>query len=148
MRKKILIAILFIVVSIAITQYGKTNEVESNNIEVLPVEPVVPVVKIDTNKNLSVKQILQTVPKKYGVNPKIVENVAFCESTLRYNAVGDGGHAYGILQFHKPTFLQFEKKYGEDLNYNSSYDQAKLASKMIKDGYGSHWTCYNKLYGA
>lgn len=89
--------------------------------------------------------MIEQVSRQHGANPSLMKKVAFCESSYRPEAVGDGGRAKNIFQFHKPTFNEFEKKYGEDLNYNSAYDQTKLASKMIRDGKGSHWTCHTKI---
>lgn len=132
--KKILIALMLILVCLLINPWANQISEEAKQIE--PVE---------VQKELIIEEVLNEVPKKYGVNPVIVQKVAFCESSYRYNVYGDGGHAYGVLQFHKPTFEQFEKKYGEELNYDSSLDQTKLASQMIRDGYGSHWTCYRKI---
>lgn len=89
--------------------------------------------------------MVQEVASQNGANPTLMKKIAFCESSYRPEAVGDGGRAKNIFQFHKPTFDEFEAKYGEDLNYNSAYDQTKLASKMVRDGKGYHWTCFKKV---
>lgn len=94
---------------------------------------------------MTVPELIEHVSEPYNVNTDILKRVAWCESSYRYNVYGDGGKAYGIYQFHKPTFDHFSKKLGEELNYYSSYDQAKLAAYMFENGKQSHWTCYNKI---
>lgn len=94
---------------------------------------------------MTVAQAIEKASIDNGVSVQTMSNLAFCESSHRYNVYGDGTKAYGIYQFHKPTFDGFSKKYGLDLDYKSSYDQAVLASKMVKDGYSSHWTCWKKI---
>lgn len=93
---------------------------------------------------MTVEEILKEIPPKYGVKPETVKKIAFCESSYRYNAVGDGGHAYGVMQFHKPTFDGFSKKYGKEYDYKSTLDQVELASEMISKGNARHWTCAKK----
>lgn len=95
---------------------------------------------------MTVEEILKEIPPKYGVKPETVKKIAFCESSYRYNAVGDGGHAYGVMQFHKPTFDGFSKKYGKEYDYKSTLDQVELASEMISKGNAKHWTC-SKITG-
>ncbi len=89
----------------------------------------------------TLEEIINTVPLEYGVNPKIISDLAFCESSHRLSVYGDGGSAYGVMQFHKPTFYEYSKKLGQNLNYYSNYDQIKLASYMISQGKSYHWTC-------
>lgn len=67
--------------------------------------------------------------------------VSKCESGYNPKAVGDGGRARNIFQFHKPTWDSFTKKMGEELDYNSYHDQSKVASWAFSNGYASHWTC-------
>lgn len=82
----------------------------------------------------------------YGANRGQLEGVINCESGWRPTVYGDGGHAYGLLQFHKPTFEMWEKQMGEDMDYYSSFDQIKMGAWAFSKGYTSHWTCYTKLY--
>ncbi len=74
-------------------------------------------------------------------NAPEIKKVAWCESSYNPQAVGDGGRAKNIMQFHKPTFDQFSKEMGEPLNYDSAYDQIKLADYMWEKDLKSHWTC-------
>lgn len=94
---------------------------------------------------MSVKEIIYDISGKIGVSPLYMSKLAFCESSHRPTVYGDGGHAYGIMQFHKPTFYEFAKRYNLTLNYYSTLDQAKLASLMVRDGYAFHWTCSKKI---
>lgn len=79
-------------------------------------------------------------------NAAELRGVAWCESTHRPYAVGDGGRAVGIMQFHRPTFDMYSKQMGEELNYESSYDQIKVADYMWNKGLQRHWTCWGKVY--
>lgn len=83
----------------------------------------------------------------YGVNQEELKKVMMCESSGRSHVYGDGGLAYGPMQFHKPTFYEFSKKLGEELDYHSAYDQIKLASYMFSlgDKGKRHWSCAKKL---
>lgn len=84
----------------------------------------------------------------YGNSSTELYNVAKCESNLRTNVYGDGGLAFGVMQFHKPTFYRWSKEMGVSLDYYSSNDQIKLASYVFSKGtaYKKHWTCFTKLY--
>lgn len=138
MKIKILLLTLAVAVSILITQIEGRTEPESSNTE--------PIIEQPNNNNLSVKQILEEVPKKYNINPVIIQKVAYCESThnpkaINYNDGGKGKHSVGIMQFQSATFYYWEKKLGEDLNIDSTYDQVKLASYMVSQGQIHQWSC-------
>lgn len=95
---------------------------------------------------LTVEEILKEIPPKYGVKPEVVKKIAHCESTLNpkainYNDGGPGKHSVGILQFQATTFAGYSKKMGEELDYYSTYDQAKVASYMISKGQIHQWSC-------
>ena len=81
----------------------------------------------------------------YGVDSRVVSKVIDCESNGIHESVGDGGRSKGIGQFQEATFLRMEKKLGEDLNYNSSYDQVKLLTYAISQGWGREWTTYRAI---
>lgn len=144
MRKKILIAILFIVVSIAITQYGKTNKVESNNIEVLPVEPVEK--KVDVNK-MSYVEMIDYVAPQFGQNPTLIKKVVYNESGFKVQC-HDSCRAKNITAIHDTTFKgwlpKYKKETGETLNINSQFDQIKMLSWAFSKGssYRNQWTTY------
>lgn len=101
-------------------------------------DPYIPCSKVD------IKQFIACHAKEQNVNPKLMLEIAKRESTFNPKAVGDGGKALSCFQFHKPTFESMEKKYGENLNYDSCFDQSKLASWAVKQGYGKAWTTYSE----
>lgn len=68
-----------------------------------------------------------------------------CESQYNEKARGDGNRAWGVAQFHKPTFERLSKLMGEELDYNSYYDQTKLLAWSLDNGYGSNWTAYRAI---
>jgi len=82
----------------------------------------------------------------YGANSAELLNVAKCESGLRTNVYGDGGYAFGVMQFHEQTFDLWSKQFGEELDYHSANDQIKLATWAFAQGnsYKLHWTCFKR----
>lgn len=93
--------------------------------------------------SMTVEDTIIYASKAYGGNLSQLKAVSWCESGNKYNVYGDGGDAYGIFQFHRPTFDQFSKEMGLELDYYSSLDQAKVASYMFANGKQSHWTCWH-----
>lgn len=94
------------------------------------------------------KGLIEHFADVYGANTNELLTVAFCESGYKPHAVGDGGRAVGVFQYHKPTFISYSKKLGEELNYHSTYDQAKLTA-FIWTNYPKEkraWTCYTKNF--
>ena len=63
-----------------------------------------------------------------------------CESSWKPNAVGDSGLAYGILQYHRPTFDNFCKG-----DYYNPYDQIDCAISMFQNNLKNHWSCFRQL---
>lgn len=98
-------------------------------------------------ENPTPQEAVHKFATQYQVNEQLLLKVMHCESSGNQNAIGDGGKARNIFQFHEPTFNYFEKQLGEDLDYNSLHDQAKLAAYMFSKGesYRKHWTCYKKV---
>ncbi|MFA5987453.1 MAG: transglycosylase SLT domain-containing protein [Candidatus Paceibacterota bacterium] len=89
--------------------------------------------------------LIEKYSKQYELPKQLALDIAACESNLKPTAVGDGGKAYGIYQFHKPTFSLLSKKMGEKLDYYSIEDNIRLAIWAISTDRGFHWSCYNKL---
>lgn len=83
--------------------------------------------------------------QQYQIDASVFKKVMWCESSNRPDAIGDNGKAVGVMQFHKETFDEQSKLLGEELDYNSTKDQIKLASWMFSKNKQSHWTCYNKV---
>jgi hypothetical protein len=76
----------------------------------------------------------------------ITQKVIQCESHGDSHAVGDNGEAYGILQFHKPTFDWMKHLAGHDeYQYTNPNDQILLFKWAVMNGYGDHWVCFKKL---
>ena len=76
---------------------------------------------------------------KYGISFDVLYSLAICESSLNPNATGDHSLAFGLFQFHKPTF----DLYCEGSRYNMK-DQSNCAAKMLSEGKEGHWTCYKR----
>ena len=100
--------------------------------------------KVDT---MSVPELIDTYGGSQSVN---IKKVAQCESSLRptvvnYNDGGKGLHSYGLLQIQPPTWSDFEKWSGMDLDMHSPMDQIKMTKWAFDNGYGHRWTCYRKL---
>lgn len=99
------------------------------------------------------KELISLYAQKYGASEKQLLGVASCESQFKPNAInyndgGKGKHSVGIFQYQKSTFNQFDNLIGEDLDYYSYHDQAKLTAYVFANypNYKSHWTCYRVLY--
>lgn len=99
-------------------------------------------------KVLSVQETIVKYATVYAAPEKELMVVAFCESGYNPKAVGDGGRARNIYQFHKPTFDSFSRLMGEHLDYNSYNDQTKLAAFIFANypQYKNHWTCWTKNF--
>jgi len=135
---------IFSVLTIAILLTGVVHgkqiqapQVKAEEIMVQP-EPEVP---------LSPEEYADKYTAQYGVDPTIFKKVMWCESSNNPDAIGDGGAARNVMQFHKPTFVGYAKKLGKEMDYNSYKDQIELASYMFSIGEQSHWTCYKKVGG-
>lgn len=92
---------------------------------------------------IDLRATIEKYASLYGSDPEELYKVMMCESSGRTGVYGDGGLAYSVFQFHKPTFKEFSKLLAEDLDYYSAHDQIKLASYVFSLGnkYKKHWTC-------
>jgi len=95
-------------------------------------------------EDYTVKQALAKFTKEFGSDYQLVLSVVSCESHFNPKTIGDKGLALNIGQFHRDTFLSMSKEFGEQLDYNSYYDQAKLISWAFSQGesYKRQWTTY------
>ena len=98
---------------------------------------------------LGVQETIAKYAEIYNAPEKELLTVAFCESSYNPKAVGDSGKARNIFQYHRPTFERFAELMGEDLDYYSYHDQAKVTAWVFANypQYKKHWTCYTKIYG-
>ena len=105
-------------------------------------------VKIEPPKVLSVTETIKKYAELHQVSAEQLLTVAKCESSYNPKAVGDGGRAVNIFQYHRPTFIGFSKLMGEELDYYSYEDQAKLTAFIWKNypQYRNQWTCFTKFY--
>ena len=105
--------------------------------------PVLAVKAVDGNVATSTLQKIEYYSEKWDVSFADMIAVIKCESNFRHeNVYGDGGRAYGLCQFHKPTFDDNCEK----CNYYSIDDQIDTMAKMFSLGLQHHWTCYKKLF--
>lgn len=98
---------------------------------------------------LSPTEYADKYAEQYGIDASVFKKVMFCESQNKPNPPGynDGGAAFGIFQFHKPTFVKYSKEVEEDLEYTSYKDQIHVAAYMFSIGQQHQWTCYHKVTG-
>lgn len=78
---------------------------------------------------------------------QLTEDIIKCESSGIENAIGDGGLAYGVAQFHRETFEWLCKLSGKDLDYYSAEDQKELLRWALENWHGRLWTCYSIIKG-
>jgi hypothetical protein len=90
----------------------------------------------DTSTISQIKQAISEISIKYNLNEAGLARLIKCESSFNHNQYGDSGRAWGILQFHKPTFEHFCKG-----DYKNIKDQLECGARMISEGLGFHWTC-------
>jgi hypothetical protein len=84
---------------------------------------------------------LRETSDKYGLDYDKLYSVIQCESSFRTDVYGDKGLAFGIAQFHRPTFDRFCSG-----SYYSPEDQITCMAQMVKAGLGHHWTCWRNSY--
>ena len=99
-----------------------------------------------------VKSMVDYYADKHGLSRQVLHKVISCESGYNENAVNwrdshklsKGSH--GVAQFSKETFIGFAKRMGHE-EYDNPYNPKQaldVASWAIKNGYGTHWSCYSK----
>jgi soluble lytic murein transglycosylase-like protein len=94
------------------------------------------------------KAVIEKYASENNIDPRLLEQLMRCESGGNKDAINrkdPNGGSYGIMQYQKSTWEYFEKKYGEDLDFQSYHDQIKMTAIAVADGQGSHWTCYRKI---
>lgn len=82
--------------------------------------------------------ILRESPKRAK---EIIGTIA-CESSFNKDAVGDGGHSYGLAQVHRPSHPQYSVETLTDPKWAIDF--------MVREfdaGHENLWTCWRKLYG-
>jgi len=87
-----------------------------------------------------IKDEISITSNKYGVDPKVVDAVVFCESSYNETALGDGGKSRGLAQIHK----DYHPEITDEEAYDPEYAIDFLA-RNIKEGRGYLWTCARDL---
>jgi hypothetical protein len=95
----------------------------------------------DSSSISMIKLAISETAIKYGIEKSELMQVIECESGFKVKVKGDSGKAYGLLQFHKPTFKGFCKG-----DYYSPKDQLECAGQMFQTPkLKLHWTCFKKI---
>jgi len=87
-------------------------------------------------------------PRAEAADVNLVIDIIECESSGRYNAVGDDGVSVGIAQFQEETFNEMKvAAHMPRLRWKNPIHQMRLMVWMLDHGFGTRWTCYRKLKG-
>jgi hypothetical protein len=94
---------------------------------------------------LEVWSAIWAASNKYGTDFDTMWDLAKCESSLNPVAKGDAGLAYGIFQWHKPSWDMYNKRFGIQLDRNNAKDQAEMTAKvlLLSGGYRNWTNCFN-----
>lgn len=117
-----------LVFALIISLYASSTKVIADPIEIV---------------NLPVNEQISYFSELYGADVSLVRKVIECESGFDNSNIGDSGLSRGIFQFQRSTFNRMEKLLGEDLNYESQYDQLKLGIyAMSKPELAREWSTW------
>lgn len=108
-------------------------------------QPIKEQVVIPEPIHLTQSEVIQKYSNIYAVSAETLTKVMMCESNLDNSKIGDNGLAIGIAQFHQPTFDNFSKQLGEDLDIKNEEHQIKLMAYAFSKGDANHWTAYRAL---
>ena len=87
---------------------------------------------------------------EFGVDHAHLDTLSFCESTRNPLAVGDGGRARGLMQFHLRTFERWagELGYVGDVRTDPVASARAAALKVSTEGtYRQGWSVCSEKYG-
>lgn len=77
----------------------------------------------------TIPAIIAEAAREFGVAPETLMTIARCESSLRPTAIGDGGLAIGLFQWHAHSFAQLAPQLGYDLiDIGDPVAQSRLAA--------------------
>lgn len=95
----------------------------------------------------TVEEWIDYYAKEYGASATELKKVAWCESGYKVTIYGDGGRAFFVFQFHKPTFTSWSSRMGKSLDYNNFQHHIKLAAWAFAQGneYKDDWVCSFKV---
>lgn len=91
------------------------------------------------------RSLVVAIAVEHGLDGDHFADVMFCESSFRPDAIGDGGRAVGIAQFHAPTWASSSRRYyGMELAPATRLD-AELALLVAARKWAAEgpwaWTC-------
>lgn len=82
----------------------------------------------------------------HAADANLMISIIECESSGRFNAVGDGGLSHGIAQFRRDTFYEFASLAKmKGMRWKNPIHQMRVMNWALDNGYGRRWTCYRKL---
>ena len=98
-------------------------------------------------------QVIVTVAllsRMYGVDPAVMDCIAYRESTYNVNAVN--GIHQGVMQWNPSTLAWLGGKAQEDPLWlhggaGGTVYEIALAAWAVSEGYGSHWATYEGCGG-
>ena len=64
-----------------------------------------------------------------------------CESGFKPNAVGDGGHSFGVAQIHLPSHPTVSREQALDPDF-----PLRWTAQQFAKGNAKMWTCYRLLF--
>lgn len=102
------------------------------------------IAQADEQKNTT-KELVTKYAQVYNVNSKVMLAMMRCESSGNQSAIGDGGRAKGLYQYHTGTWERIENKLGKDMDINSEHDQVHMTAYALSQGMGSQWTSYRAI---
>ena len=89
----------------------------------------------------SINSRLISLVEKYSVSYEEMYFTLKGESGFNEKAIGDNGLAFGIAQFHRPTFDRFCEG-----NYYNTNDQLECMARLFSEGKEYHWSAWKTLY--
>jgi hypothetical protein len=85
-------------------------------------------------------------PAKPQTDIGLFISIIECESGGKHTAVGDGGLAINVAQFHRDTFYEMAKMANfRGANIHNPIHQMKLLRWALDHNMGNRWTCYRML---
>jgi len=102
-----------------------------------------PIVRVAPPSPETISGWFNTYGAQYGIDPKVLEKIAFCESG--YNPQAVNGPYGGMFQFHASTWASNRNAMGLDpnpaLRFNGEESVKTAAFKMSRDGVGAWPVC-------
>lgn len=84
--------------------------------------------------------------KKEIAQRELIGKIIACESSGEHDVWGDGGKAYGIVQYWESTFYEDAGKAGiVNPNWKNKQHQLIAMKAALDRGEGAKWSCWRKL---